>query len=230
MLLFHLHHNYCGKDWEQSKARDMRPSTTNEPHMHTCAHARIFTHKHISHHSGVAINIFCLNLWVYSQIPFPPQEPAVFGIDFIYLMTAVLMTLLTPLMVSQTPQHLRNEDWMGAWRVRGGWYWRGQNEIGGVHQKDEKLETPCTQAVFVFFKQTRTLDAGQKLITTPWTNFYTVAQMKETYPPLIRDWWLVSMTLVDICFLKLWCDSFGESKWNILQLPLSWGQKRTSHF
>ena len=25
--------------------------------------------------------------------------------------------------------------------------------------------------------------------------------MEETYPPLIRDWWL--MTLVDICFLKL---------------------------
>lgn len=59
-LLFHLHHNYCGKDWEQSKAQDMRPSTSNEPHMHTCAQAHIDTHKHISHNNCNAIYIFCL--------------------------------------------------------------------------------------------------------------------------------------------------------------------------
>lgn len=32
MLLFHLHHNYCGKDGERSQARDMRPSITGQPH------------------------------------------------------------------------------------------------------------------------------------------------------------------------------------------------------
>ncbi len=84
---------------------------------HTCTHipTHIWTNTHTcSHHNSYPINIFCLNLPVYSQIPLPPQEPAVFGIDFIYLMMAVLMTLRTWLMVSQTPQHLRNEDWMGA--------------------------------------------------------------------------------------------------------------------
>lgn len=101
----------------------MRPSTISQPHMH--ANNTLRTHIYMSahtcsHHSSIAINIICLNLPVYSQIPLPPQEPAVFGIDFIYLMTAVLMTLRTRLMVSQTPQHLRNEDWLGAWRVRGG--------------------------------------------------------------------------------------------------------------
>lgn len=100
------------------------PSTS-----HTCTHIHIRTRTrtHInthtcSHHNSIPINIFCLNLPVYSQFPLPPQEPAVFGIDFIYLMMAVLMTLRTWLMVSQTLQHLRNEDWIGAWRVRGGWY------------------------------------------------------------------------------------------------------------
>lgn len=108
------------------------------PNDHTCTHVHMYTRTHTrSHHNSIPINIFCLNLPVYSQIPLPPQEPAVFGIDFIYLMMAVLMTLRTWLMVSQTPQHLRNEDWMRAWRVRGGWYWRGQDEIGGAQQKDE---------------------------------------------------------------------------------------------
>lgn len=90
----------------------MKPSAINQPHM------RAHTHTHML--NSIAINIFCLNVPVYSQIPLPPQEPAVFGIDFIYLMTAVLMTLRTRLMVSQTSQHLRDEDWMGAWRVKGG--------------------------------------------------------------------------------------------------------------
>lgn len=83
----------------------------------------IHTHVHTDTHittASVPINIFCLNLPVYSQIPFPPQEPAVFEIDFIYLMMAVLMTLRTPLMVLQTPQHLRDEDWMRALWVRVG--------------------------------------------------------------------------------------------------------------
>lgn len=32
MLLFHLHHNYCGEDGERSQARTMRPSITGQPH------------------------------------------------------------------------------------------------------------------------------------------------------------------------------------------------------
>lgn len=112
------------------------PPSTGRTCMHIHTHTDVIKHTH-SHHS-IPINIFCLNLLVFSQIPLPPQEPAVFGIDFIYLMMAVLMTLRTWLVVSQTPQHLRNEDWMGAWRMKGGWYWRGQNEIGGAQQKDER--------------------------------------------------------------------------------------------
>lgn len=77
------------------------------------------TRKHASHHNSVAINTLCLKLSVYSQSPFPPQEPAVFGNDFIYLMTAALMTLLTLLMVSQTPHYLRNEAWIRVWGERG---------------------------------------------------------------------------------------------------------------
>lgn len=113
------------------------PSTSHTfTRMHIRTHIYVNAHAR-SHHSSIPINIFCLNLPVYSQTPLPPQEPAVFGIDFIYLMMAVLMTLRTWLMVSQTPQHLRNEDWMGAWRVRGGWYWRGQIETGRAQQKDK---------------------------------------------------------------------------------------------
>lgn len=83
-------------------------------------HTYVTTQTYINHITTKLPLIFpAWNLLVYSQIPFPPQEPAVFRIDFIYLMTPVLMTLLTLLMVSQTPQHLWNQDWMGAWRVRG---------------------------------------------------------------------------------------------------------------
>ena len=143
-LLFHLHHNYCGEDRDQSKAH-MRPSTAKQPHVYAYVHIYMDTHtnSHMHTHSHITTaspSIF--SAWTSRYIPkspLPPQEPAVFGIDFIYLMMAVLMTPHTWLMVSQTPQQPRNEDWMGAWRVKGGWYWRGQNEIGGAQQKDDGI-------------------------------------------------------------------------------------------
>lgn len=142
---------------------------------------------------------------IFPNLPLPPQEPAVFGIDFIYLMTAVLMTLRTWLMVSQAPQHLWNEDWMRAWRVRGGlilkrveWNGVGATERtrgagNGAYAGDRCLSP----------EQTRAADTGQKLITTPWTNFYAVTQMKEISPALIRDWVVGSKPVVGVCFQKL---------------------------
>lgn len=112
-----------------------RPPSTSHTHTHmeTLTDNAYTLYKH----TEFTISIFCLNPPIYSQIPHPPQEPAVFGIDFIYLMTAVLMTLCTWLMVSPTPQHLRNEDWMRAWRIMAGWYWRGHNKKGGAQQRNE---------------------------------------------------------------------------------------------
>lgn len=200
MLLFHLHHNYCGEDREQSKARDMRPRITSQAHMRG---PRTHLHKYAItvtrfHPDSIPINICSPNLSVYFQphpspIPPFPHHPSLpmcqlfFWIGFIYLMMAVLMTLRTRLMVKQAPQHLTNEDCVGTGE-RGGCEWKGRNEIGGAQQKEwVEPVTPCTQAVFVFLKQTRTPNAEKKLITTPWTDFNTVAQMRGTYPPLIRD-------------------------------------------
>lgn len=99
---------------------------------------------------------------------------------------------------------------MGTRSVRGGGYWKGRMNRWGRRQKDEgKLVASCTQALFVFPKQTRTLDAGWKLKTTPWRKFYTVAQMKRDPSTSHQSPMAVSSARVDISFLKRLCDSCG---------------------
>lgn len=46
MLLFHLHYNYCGQDWEQSKTHDIRPSNT---HKQTQRHTHTYPYSYIGH-------------------------------------------------------------------------------------------------------------------------------------------------------------------------------------
>lgn len=86
----------------------------------------------------------------------------------------------------------------------------GQNEtLGKAAEGWGKLVAPCTQAVFVFPKQTRTLDAEWKLKTTPWRKFHTVAQMKGDPSTSHQSPVAVSSARVDISFLKRLCDSCG---------------------
>lgn len=203
---------------------------------HTHAHVYMNTHTHTcSLHNNIPINIFCLNLPVYSQIPLPFPGASCFW-DWFHLFNDGCANdpsyMADGVIDTTTSTGLRIGWGPGEWGV--GDIEEGRLKWGKATEGRGKLETPCTQAVFVFLKQTRTLDTEWKLITTPWSNFYTVAQMKETYPPLIRDGWLVSMTLVDICFLKRLCGSFGESPWYIqmafFAITIVLGTKKTSHF
>lgn len=84
---------------------------------------------------------------------------------------------------------------------------------GGGAEGWGKLVALCTQAVFVFPKQTRTLDAEWKLETTPWRNFYTLAQMKRDPSTSHQRPMAVSSARVDISFLKRLCDSPGYAQY-----------------
>lgn len=125
MLLFHLHHNYCGEDREQCKAGDMRPYISDQSRTHL--------HKYIRSR----VNIFRLSLSVCHQIQAPPRArhvPAVFffsWIGFICLMMAPLMTLRTWLMVKQARAGMRIARGPGG---RGGCHRGGQTEIVGAQQ------------------------------------------------------------------------------------------------
>lgn len=161
-LLFHLHHNYCGEDWEQSKAH-MRPSTAKHPHMYAYACIYMNTHKRAhahSHHNSIPINIFCLNLPVYSQIP-PPSPGASCFWDWFHLFNdgcandpshvADGVTDTTTTQEWGLDGSLESEGWVILKRAERNW--RSAAEGWG------ELVVPCMQAVFAFLKQTRTPDA-----------------------------------------------------------------------
>lgn len=118
MLLFHLHHNYCGEDREQCKAGDVRPyiSDQSRTHLHEYTMAR----QHFQTEPlGVSPN---------------PSPAACFissWIGFICLMMAPLMTLRTWLMVKQARAGMRIARGAGG---RGGCHRGGQTEIVGAQQ------------------------------------------------------------------------------------------------
>ena len=139
----------------------------------------------------------------------PPKEPAVFGIDFIYLMTAALMTLLAWLVVSQTPSRIKigwglGERIEGSRRAR--WRRRGGSRGGGERERRRKKGDLGGLCLSQTSKDT------WKLITVAWANSSAgvATQMKQETPqPLIR---LVSSTRTTravICSLELKCGSAG---------------------
>lgn len=131
MLLFHLHHNYCGEDREQCKAGDMRPHITQQSHTHL--HKYAITHQPFQTEPlGVSPNP--------SPTSSPPRDSCVVflffflsWIGFICLMMAALMTLRTWLMVKQTRAGMRGRRGEQGGGV-GGCQRGGQTEIVGAQQ------------------------------------------------------------------------------------------------
>lgn len=217
MLLFHLHHNYCGEDGERSRARDIRPSITGQPHMlqtstSTDRHG-IASPPHPHHY--FLPEPLCVPSHPHPHPRRPPRVPAVF-LDWFHLFNDGC---------ANDPSHAADgvidtrtcQEWGldGDPEREGRVLLKGQSEmLGKAAEGWGKLGAPCTQALFVFPKQTRTLDAGWKLKTTPWRNFHTVAQMKRDPSTSHQSPMVVSSAPVDISFLKRLCDSCRERPGN----------------
>lgn len=205
MLLFHLHHNYCGEDGERSQARDMRPSITGQPHrlqISTSADRQVIASPPRRPHQYFLPD-------PQGALPKPPIPLACASrfLDWFHLFNDGC---------ANDPSHVVDgvidtrtcQEWGLDWDLeregrvllkRAGW----SLYVCVYVWTAEAL-------VFVFPKQTRTLDAEWKLETTPWRNFSTVAQMKRDLSTSHHSLMAVSSAQVDISFLKRLCDSCGE--------------------
>lgn len=135
------------------------------------------------------------------------------------------MTLRTCLIVSPTPQHLTNKDWMRAWRVMGGWCRRGQNEQGEHNRQQGKLETMYAGRLCLSPTNKDTA-CRKELISTPWANLYMVAKIKETCPPLFG--YLVDYFFYSSSSMAHWEQVWGKQYSLLSQLLLSQAKKDIS--
>lgn len=92
------------------------------------------------------------------------------------------MTLCTWLGVKEAHAGTRGA---GGWRRRADWN-SGSTTDDTTEDERSGWHQAATRAVFVFLKQTRTLDEETKLISSPWSDFNTVSQLRGSDAPLIR--------------------------------------------
>lgn len=197
MLLFHLHHNYCGEDEERSRPRDMRPSITGQPHS-----PLLRTTKWFPHHHGALINI----LYPTLSLPNPPNHPLTCAsrfLDWFHLFNDCCAN--DPLHAADSVIDIRTCQ---EWGLDGDLEREGRVflKIG----QDEVCVWMAQALVCVFPKQTRRLDAESKLETPPWRNFYTISEMKSDLCTSHHSLMVVSPAQVDISFMKCLCDRCGE--------------------
>lgn len=94
------------------------------------------------------------------------------------------MTLRTWLMALE--RGLRGDQRGGCKRLRRADWNRGSTTDDTTEVEWSRWHQAATRAVFVFLKQTRTLDEEKKLISSPWSDFNTVTQLRGSDAPLIR--------------------------------------------
>lgn len=172
-LLFHLHHNYCGEDREQSKACDIMPSAIHQPHAHRHKH----THTCTRERTGMLTSQKHPHQYVLPESPCispnpPPSPGASCFLDWFHLFNDGCAN--DPSNIADGVTDTTSQEWaLDGGLESEGWVIlkRADWNMSSTTEGRGKLATPCMQAVFVFPKQTRTPDAENKLITTPWTHF-----------------------------------------------------------
>lgn len=178
------------------------------PASHTgCKHPLLVTAKWLPHHHGALINIFCPTLLGALLNPPLPRVCQPFFLDWFHLFNDGC---------ANDPSYAA--DCVIDTRTCQEWGLDGDLEREGQVLLKRAGWSVCVcvwqrnaeELVFVFPKQTRTLDAEWKLEITPWRNFYTVAQMKRDLSTSHYSLMTVSSAEVDISFLKPLCDSCEE--------------------